>query len=86
VTLSRERALGDVEGYPERLASLCAPHEEALIQQVGAIIAEAGGFDQALAGIEALALRSGRPDAWAEDLALGMSAAHLAGRADVGTD
>ncbi len=86
VALSRERGLGDVEDYPERLAALCVPHEEALIQQVGAIIAEADGFDEALSGIEALAMRTGLPDAWAEDMALGMSAAQLAGRADIGTD
>lgn len=72
----------DVTGpYAAQLAALCAPHEQALIQQISAIVAEAGDFDQALAGIEAL--KANNPQ-WAESMALGMSAAHLAGRADIG--
>jgi len=72
---------GDVTGaYAAQLAALCAPHEQALIQQVAAIVAEAGDFEAALAGIEAL--KSNNPK-WAESIALGMAAAHLAGRSDV---
>nr|WP_314710597.1 DUF935 family protein [uncultured Comamonas sp.] len=66
--------------YAGQLAILCAPHEEGLIQQIAAVVAEAGSFDMALEGIAAL-----RADPkWTQDLAQGMAAAHLAGRADVG--
>jgi len=66
--------------YGAQLAMLCAPREEALIQKIAAVVAEAGDFDAALEGIAAL-----RADPqWAEDLAQGMAAAHLSGRADVG--
>lgn len=66
--------------YGAQLAMLCAPREEALIQQIAAVVAEAGDFDAALEGMAAL-----RADPqWAKDLAQGMAAAHLAGRADVG--
>lgn len=72
----------DITGpYAAQLAALCAPQEQALIQQISAIVAEAGDFDEALAGIEAL--KANNPK-WAESMALGMAAAHLAGRADVG--
>ncbi|MRD73321.1 DUF935 family protein [Rhodocyclus tenuis] len=71
----------DVTGpYAAQLAALCAPYEQALIQQISAIVAEAGDFDAALAGIEAL--KANNPK-WAEAMALGMAAANLAGRADV---
>ncbi|MEY2632459.1 MAG: hypothetical protein RIR00_1113 [Pseudomonadota bacterium] len=72
----------DITGpYAAQLAALCAPHEQALIQQISAIVAEAGGFDEALAGIEAL---KANPK-WAEAMALGMAAANLGGRSDIGT-
>ena len=72
----------DITGpYAAQLAALCAPHEQALIQQISAIVAEAGDFDEALAGIEALKANSPK---WAEAMALGMAAANLAGRADIG--
>lgn len=72
----------DITGpYAAQLAALCAPHEQALIQQIAAIVAEAGDFDEALAGIEAL--KANNPK-WAEAMALGMAAANLAGRADIG--
>lgn len=73
----------DITGpYAAQLAALCAPHEQALIQQIAAIVAEAGDFDEALAGIEAL--KANNPK-WAEAMALGMAAANLAGRSDTGT-
>ena len=72
----------DITGpYAAQLAALCAPHEQALIQQITAIVAEAGDFDEALAGIEAL--KANNPK-WAEAMALGMAAANLAGRAEIG--
>lgn len=72
----------DITGpYAAQLAALCAPHEQALIQQISAIVAEAGDYDEALAGIEAL--KANNPK-WAEAMALGMAAADLAGRADIG--
>lgn len=65
--------------YSGQLAQLCAPFEQQVIQQVSAIVAEAGSFDAALEKIEAL-----RADPkWAEALANGMMAAHLAGRFEV---
>ena len=69
------------DAYAAQLAALCAPRERALVQQIAAIVAEAGDFDAALAGVEAL---RGRDVGWAESLALGMAAANLAGRADAG--
>lgn len=66
--------------YAAQLATLCAPIEQGLIQQISAIVAEAGDFDAALEGIAAL-----RADPkWAEAMQLGMAAAHLAGRFEVG--
>lgn len=71
----------DITGpYAAQLAVLCAPHEQALIQQIAAIVAEAGDFDEALAGIEAL--KANNPK-WAEAMALGMAAANLAGRSEI---
>lgn len=70
----------ETAAFGAQLAMLCAPREEALIQQIAAVVAEAGSFDAALEGMAAL-----RADPqWAQDLARGMAAAHLAGRADVG--
>jgi phage gp29-like protein len=66
--------------YGAQLAQLCAPFEQQLIQQISAIVAEAGSFDEALEKIDAL-----RADPkFAEALAKGMAAAHLAGRYEVG--
>lgn len=66
--------------YGSQLATLCAPFEQGLIQQISAIVAEAGDFEAALEGIAALKA----DPKWAEAMQLGMTAAHLAGRADVG--
>ncbi len=80
--LSRLAALtGDdiTTAYSAQLAQLCAPFEQQVIQQVSKIIAEAGSFDEAIEQIEAL-----RTDPkWAEALANGLMAAHLAGRFEV---
>jgi phage gp29-like protein len=71
----------DITGpYAAQLAALCAPYEQALIQQITAIVAEAGDYDAALAKIEALTAENPK---WAEAMALGMAAANLAGRAEV---
>ncbi|MDT4328498.1 DUF935 domain-containing protein [Methylomonas sp. MS20] len=79
--LAKQQASGDIAGnYSQQLAALCMPHEEAAIQQIAAVVAAAGSFDDAIAGIEALNLDS---HAWAGALQLGMAAAHLAGRGDV---
>lgn len=83
LTMEGKDGGADVTGsYAAQLAALCAPHEQAVIQQIYAIVAEAGGFDEALAGIEALKSNNTK---WAEAMALGMAAANLAGRADIGT-
>ena len=67
--------------YSAQLAALCVSHEEALIQQIAALVAEAGSFDEAIAGVEALNINN---SAWADSVALGMAAANLAGRSEVG--
>lgn len=66
--------------YGAQLAQLCAPFEQQVIQQVSKIVAEADSFDEAMEQIDAL-----RADPkWAEALANGLMAAHLAGRAEIG--
>jgi len=70
------------DAYTAQLAALGAKHEAALVQQIAAVVAEAGDFDAAIEGIEALALSFNVP-ALTEVIALGMAAAHLAGRAEV---
>lgn len=65
--------------YARQLAALCAPFEHALIQQIGAIVAETGDPAEALDKIAALKA----DPKWAEAVALGLAAANLAGRADV---
>lgn len=67
--------------YAAQLAALCAPHEQALIQQIAAVVAEAGDFESAIAGMEALTANDPK---WAEAVALGMAAANLGGRAEIG--
>ncbi|WP_445368855.1 DUF935 domain-containing protein [Methylomonas sp. BW4-1] len=80
--LAKQQASGDIVGnYSQQLAALCMPHEEAAIQQIAAVVAAAGSFDEAIAGIEALNLSG---SAWADSLQLGMAAAHLAGRDEIG--
>ncbi len=77
--LAKQAHDGDVTGaYTAQLAALCAPYEQAMIQQVAAAVAEAGSFDDALAAVATLAAP---PDAeWVKKLQLGMAAANLAGR------
>lgn len=65
--------------FSARLAANCAQFEQALIQQISAIVADAGDFDAALDGIAALQA----DPKWAEAMQLGMAAAHMAGRVDV---
>jgi phage gp29-like protein len=80
--LAKQQTDGDIVGnYSQQLAALCMPHEEAAIQQIAAVVAAAGSFDEAIAGIEALNLSG---STWAESLQLGLAAAHLAGRGDIG--
>lgn len=80
---SQRKTVDITSAYASQLAALCVPHEQALIQQISAIVAEAGSFDDALDGIAALTATNPQ---WAKDVALGMAAADLAGRADVGGD
>jgi phage gp29-like protein len=81
--LARAAKDGDTAGaYAAQLAALCAPYEQAQIQQIAAVVAEAGDFAEALEKIEALATRPAGKD-WAEALALGLAAANLAGRSEV---
>lgn len=72
---------GDIAAaYATQLAALCAPREQAHIEQIAAIVANAGSYEEAIAGIEALTANDPK---WAEAMAQGMLAANLAGRADV---
>ena len=73
------------DAYTAQLSALGAKHEAALVQKIAAVVAEAGEFDDAIAGIEALAVDFKVP-ALAEVIALGMAAANLGGRADVPTE
>lgn len=68
--------------YIAQLTALASPHEQALVQQIAAIVADAGGYDEAIDQIEALAATN-RSTALAEQIALGLAAAHLAGRGEV---
>lgn len=70
------------DAYTAQLSALGAKREAELVQRIAAVVAEAGDFDEAIAGIEALAIDFNVP-ALAETIALGMTAAHLAGRAEV---
>lgn len=80
VALAKEGVPDAASAYSAQLAALCAPHEQALIQQIAAIVVESGDYDEALAKIEALQATSPK---WVESMALGMAAANLAGRAEV---
>ncbi len=82
VALARQAQDTDVTGlYAAQLAALTAPHEAALVQQISAIVAESGSFDEALDKIAALSTPPNKD--WAEAIAQGMAAANLAGKADV---
>lgn len=84
VALAKENvANADVaDAYTAQLSALGAKREAEMVQKIAAVVAEAGDFDEAIAGIEALAIDFNVP-ALAETIALGMTAAHLAGRADI---
>lgn len=70
----------DITGaYGAQLAALCVPHEDALMQQIYAVVASAGSYDEAIAGMEALTVIE---STWADSMTLGMAAANLAGRAE----
>lgn len=82
VALASAAQQTDVTGlYAAKLAALSTPHEEALTQQIAAIVAESGSFDEALDKIAALTTTPNKD--WADAIAKGLAAAHLAGRADV---
>ena len=66
--------------YAAQMASLCAPFEQQIINQVAVIIAESGGFDEALERIEALKRDEANYQEWVRTIAEGMAAANLAGR------
>lgn len=69
----------DIAGaYAQQLATLCAPFEQAVFQNVAAAVAEAEGYDDLLERIAALKL----DPKWAEAMALGMAAGNLAGRVE----
>ncbi|BBE51816.1 Mu-like prophage FluMu protein gp29 [Ferriphaselus amnicola] len=81
--LAKEAKEADVTGiYAARLAALSAPHEEVLTQQIASIVAESGSFDEALDKIAALTATPSKE--WVQNIAEGMTAANLAGRADIG--
>ena len=73
---------GALPAYIAQLTALASPHEQALVQQIAAIVADAGGYDDAINQLEQLAVAT-RPTALAETIALGLAAANLAGRGEV---
>jgi len=80
--LARKQRDEDIKAsYAAQMASLCAPFEQKFIDQIAAIIAESGGFDEALEKIEALKRDEANYQEWARAIAEGMAAANLAGRA-----
>lgn len=80
--LAAEAKQADVTGiYAAKLAALSAKHEEALTQQIAAIVAESSSFDEALDKIAALTAKPNKD--WGDAIAKVMAAADLAGRADV---
>lgn len=82
--LTRLAKDGDTKGaYGAQLAALCAPHEQELIQRAAAALADAGDFESAIGSLELLALHP-VSSAWTQDIAQGMIAANLAGRAEDG--
>jgi phage gp29-like protein len=79
--LASEAKQADVTGvYAAKLAALSAPHEEALTQQIAAIVAESGSFDEVVDKIAALTAPPSKE--WVQEIAEGMTAANLAGRVD----
>ncbi len=86
VALAKDKAANGkpdvMAAYIAQLSALAAPHEQAMVQQIAAIMAEAGGYDEAIDAIEKLAINT-RPTALAETIALGLATADLAGRAGV---
>ncbi|WP_180131958.1 DUF935 domain-containing protein [Rhodoferax sp. BLA1] len=68
--------------YIAQLTALAAPHEQAMVQQIAALVADAGGYDEAIEALEQLAITT-RPKALAETIALGLATANLAGKASV---
>jgi phage gp29-like protein len=78
--LSREEeGAGLTAAYAAQMAALCAPFEQAVIDRIAAVIAEAGDFDAALEGIEALKRDEKNYEAWAQTMAQGLTAAQMAG-------
>lgn len=73
---------GALPAYIAQLTALASPHEQALVQQIASIVADAGGYDEAINQLEQLAVAT-RPTALAETIALGLAAANLAGRGEV---
>lgn len=67
--------------FAQRLAQLSVPHEQAMVDQVYAILADAGSYDEAVEKIQALKLNPG--GAWADDITQGLVTAVLSGRADI---
>ncbi|MDR1349798.1 MAG: DUF935 domain-containing protein [Zoogloeaceae bacterium] len=73
----------DPAAYAAQMAALCAPFEERVLQQIAAIVAESSDFDEAMEKIEALKRDEKNYQAWAQTLAEGLAAAHLAGRSGI---
>jgi phage gp29-like protein len=85
VALAQSKGGDDASALPAYIAQLTAlasPHEQALVQQIARIVSDAGGYEEAINQIEQLAVAT-RPTALAETIALGLAAAHLAGRGEV---
>jgi hypothetical protein len=78
--LSRKPEGADLTAaYAAQMAALCAPFEQSVIDRIAAVVAEAGDFDAALEGIEALKRDPKNYDEWAKTIAQGLTVAQLAG-------
>ena len=78
--LSANRPTYTVDGLTNTLASSASAHEEAILQQIYACIAESGDYDEAVEKIGKLNIDLSK---FAELIGQGMAAADLAGRSDV---
>ena len=59
VALAKEGVPDAASAYSAQLAALCAPHEQALIQQIAAIVVESGDYDEALDSVVTRLLAKG---------------------------
>ena len=80
IPLNQQQTIADA--YARQLTGLAVPYEQALVEQIAALVTEAGSFEDAMTAIADLTLKPSAP-AYIKLLQDGMTAANLAGRAEV---